>query len=87
MISIWKFNLQTIDKQEVQMPVGAEILTVQIQNGEPCLWARIDTEQLTEARQIAIHGTGHVLPDTTRKYIGTYQMANATLIFHVFESL
>jgi len=87
MISIWKFNLQTIDKQEVLMPVGAEILTVQIQNGEPCLWARVDTEQRVEMRRIAIHGTGHELPDTTGKYIGTYQMANATLIFHVFESL
>jgi len=87
MISVWKFNLQAIDKQEIQIPVGAELLTVQLQNGEPCLWARVDTDQLVETRQIEIHGTGHELPDTTRKYIGTYQMANDTLIFHVFESL
>ncbi len=87
MISIWKFNLQTIDKQEIKVPIGAELLTVQIQNGEPCLWARVDTDEMIEVRQIAIHGTGHELPDTTRKYIGTYQMANGTLIFHVFESL
>ncbi len=51
MISIWKFNLQTIDKQEIQMPVGAELLTVQIQNGEPCLWARVDTNEMIETRQ------------------------------------
>ena len=87
MISIWKFNLQTIDKQVIEMPVGAELLTVQIQNGEPCLWARVDNNEMLEQRQIAIHGTGHELPDTTRKYIGTYQMAGGGLIFHVFESL
>jgi len=87
MISIWKFALQTIDKQEIKMPVGAEILTVDIQNGKPCLWARVDTEELIETRQIAIHGTGHELPGSTRKYIGTYQLAGGTLIFHVFESL
>ena len=87
MVSIWKFALQTIDKQKIKMPVGAELLTVQVQNGEPCLWARVDTEEPIEPRQIAIHGTGHELPDSTRKYIGTYQMAGDTLIFHVFESL
>lgn len=87
MISIWKFPLVTIDQQTIQMPVGAEILTVQIQAGEPCLWARVDTEQLVEPRNIAIHGTGHEVPDTTRKHIGTYQMADGDLIFHVFEGL
>ena len=87
MVSIWKFNLQTIDKQVIEMPVGAELLTVQIQNGEPCLWARVDTNEMLEQRQIAIHGTGQELPDTTRKYIGTYQMVGGRLIFHVFESL
>ncbi len=87
MISIWKFPLQTIDEQVIEVPVGAELLTVQIQNGEPCLWARVDTNELVELRKIAIHGTGHELPDTTRKYIDTYQMAGDSLIFHVFESL
>ena len=87
MISIWKFPLQTIDAQEIKMPVHAEILTVQVQDGEPCLWARVDTDALIEPRQITIHGTGHELSPLTRKYIGTYQLSCGALVFHVFESL
>ena len=35
MKSIWKFPLTIADRQEVQMPVGAKALTVQLQYGEP----------------------------------------------------
>jgi len=87
MISIWKFPLQTINAQEIKMPVGAEILTVQVQNDEPYLWARVDTDAFAGSRQIAIHGTGHELSALTRKYIGTYQLSGGALVFHVFESL
>lgn len=86
MISIWKFPLQTTDHQTISMPIGAEILTVQTQFGEPCLWARVDTNEPKETRSIAIHGTGHSIPDSTVEYIGTYQLSNGKLIFHVFES-
>ncbi len=70
------------------MPIGAKILTVQTQNDIPCLWALVDPQAETEGRNIEIFGTGHpVLSDlgTAREYIGTFQMHNGTLVFHVFE--
>lgn len=36
---IYKYPLEITDKQSVEMPISAEILTVQIQKEKPFLWA------------------------------------------------
>jgi hypothetical protein len=28
--------------QEIEMPIGAEILCIQTQNEKPCIWAKVD---------------------------------------------
>lgn len=86
--TIWKFPLQVADRQSIKMPIGAEILTVQTQNEEPCLWALVDPKAETESRYIEIFGTGHKVcydMGVSRKYISTFQMGDGRLVFHVFE--
>ena len=86
--SIWKFELEVTDKQEIKMPAGAEILTVQTQYGIPCLWAMVDTEKDLSERLIEIFGTGHRVPQdmgVMREYIGTFQLRGGELVFHAFE--
>jgi hypothetical protein len=39
--TIWKFELEVTDLQEVVMPSGAEILSVGNQDGKLCLWAMV----------------------------------------------
>jgi len=86
--TIWKYPLRTIDGQDLSMPIGAEILTVQIQYDIPCLWAVVDDARPKEDRHIEIYGTGHEMrPLTSRKYIGTYQLTFEGLVFHVFERI
>lgn len=87
MRTIWKFKLQTTDEQKILMPKGSEILTVQIQDGEPCLWAMIeDSNSETEKRYIEVFGTGNpIVSHGPRNYIGTYQLRGGELVFHVFE--
>ena len=85
MKSIWKFALKVIDEQLIEMPVDAEILDIQVQNGTPCLWARIDPKADKVNRFIITHGTGHNVPETTGKHIGSYQIEGGSLVFHVFE--
>lgn len=41
---IYKYPIETVDQQQVKMPDGAQILTVQVQNGKPCLWAMVDPD-------------------------------------------
>lgn len=85
---IWKYELNTHSQQTIKMPKGAEILTVQNQIGIPCIWALVDPKAEMEDIIIETSGTGQAIGydmGTSRKYIGTYQMAGGNLIFHVFQ--
>ena len=84
MRSVWKFPLHMTDLQYVDMPMGAEILTVQMQGEQCCLWALCEPENVMRPREILIHGTGHPVGDIGR-YIGSVQMMGGALVFHVFE--
>lgn len=82
---VYKYKLDTTDVQTVQMPKGAEILTVQVQSGYwPCLWALVDPTQEMENMKIRIAGTGHYIEEDIVKYIGTFQLQGGALVFHAF---
>lgn len=83
---IWKFPLEIAYIQTLNMPAGAEILTVQMQGDKPQLWAFCDTlTEVKERRGIMIYGTGTAVPPEQGKYIATFQMSNGELVFHAFE--
>ncbi len=86
MESIWKYPLEVSDVQTLVMPSSAEILAVQVQNGKPCLWARVDPDAPKTDRTIITHGTGHAVSEETGEYIGTYQLEEGQLVFHAFEA-
>lgn len=88
---IFKYPLAETDKQKLQLPVGAKILSVQAQNNSPQLWALVnEKEALTRSVTISIYGTGNPIPEKDTEdigtYIGTYQVFNGTGVFHVFYS-
>lgn len=89
MKSIWKFELAKTDLQVFEMPVGAKILAVQSQGGNsPCIWALVDTDAVKEQRSFTTYGTGHPFNENYKQeYLGTYQLMNGSLVFHVFELL
>lgn len=84
---IYKYPLQVQDKQTIKLPSGYKILTVQVQDGIPCLWAMVDTSIDCVEVNIITHGTGNgIFGNEELRYIGTYQLNNGVLVFHVFES-
>lgn len=83
--SIWKFQLHTTGVQTVEMPEDAEILCIQTQNEEPCIWALVQPQNPRVKRSFAIFGTGHPIPTATGRYIGTYQLRAGSFVFHCFE--
>jgi hypothetical protein len=88
--TIYKFPLEVTDQQAVLMPAAAQILAVQVQNGEPFVWAIVDTENPQEERFFDIFGTGHPMHEDNgvgREYVGTFQMHSGSLVFHLFERL
>ena len=52
MRTIWKYELAMIGRQTVPMPADAEILSVQVQAGVPCLWALVKPDAPTAPRFI-----------------------------------
>lgn len=82
---IWKFPLPEMDN-EISMPEGAQILTVQIQNGQLVLWAMVDPHAFHEKRLFRIIATGEDIHASEKwKYVGTFQ--KAWFVGHVFEWL
>ena len=80
---IWKYVLEP--ETIIEMPIGAEILTVQEQYGRCCLWALVDPSANKVKRKFLVYGTGHPITEENGKYIGTFQLHNGRLVFHVFE--
>ncbi|PTR17503.1 hypothetical protein C8R31_101667 [Nitrosospira sp. Nsp2] len=83
---IWKFPLVVTDRQSVLMPAGANLLDVQMQGDECCLWALCDEKAPLSTRHLAMYGTGNPMPDNPGKYVATFQMRGGSLVFHAFES-
>ena len=87
MKTIWKFNVGGLGQTTIEMPKGAEILSVQAQRGEVVMWAAVDYRAATEARAFLVVGTGSVegVDEHTCRFIGTVQLHNGDLVLHVFE--
>ncbi|MEI9479634.1 MAG: hypothetical protein WCO26_24110 [Deltaproteobacteria bacterium] len=85
-LKIWRWHLKYLDEQTLVMPGGAQLLSVQIgRGGTPCLWALCDTDSPDESRTILFYGTGNPIPEKPGRYLGTFQLGEGQLVFHVFE--
>lgn len=83
---IFKWTLSAKAKQTLQMPAGAKLLTVQIQNGKPHLWALCDEALPKTERTICIYGTGIPITENPGEYIGTFQFDGGPYVFHIFDN-
>ena len=83
--SILKYEIKMDDSQIVMMPKNADILCTDVQYGKMCLWALVDQKAEKESRRIIIKGTGHPIDEENIKYIGTNQMMEGHLVWHIFE--
>lgn len=83
---VWKFNLSVQSELKVSMPVGAQIISVQLQNDTPVMWAIVDTQAEKETKIFRVYGTGHNMPSMGLFYIGTWQEKSG-FVWHLFEQL
>ena len=90
MKTIYKYILTAKGSQKIPMPMNAEILSIQNQNEQICIWAIVDPKEEKELRHFEIFGTGHPLNYKTggeATFIGTVQMSSGSLVLHVFEKV
>ena len=86
MITIYKYRLNIIGVQEIEMPLNAQILSVQMQDRDITLWALVNTELRPVLRCFRVCGTGYDIRDKEHErltHIGTVQ--SASFVLHVFE--
>lgn len=86
-MTIWKFPLKIIDEQIIMMPRINKIISVQVQQKVPCLWAIVNPDDsLKIPVKIVIIGTGHIHPSfMDMDFIGSIQLHEGNLVLHVFK--
>lgn len=84
--AIWKYPINHVKRQEIEIPSGSTVLCIQNQNGIACIWVEVfHTDNPTVAREFEIIGTGDEFEiiDKVRHYIGTWQ--EPPFVFHLYE--
>jgi hypothetical protein len=91
--TVYKYQVPIEDVFVLSMPVGAVVLTVQTQRlGQGGLakdvafiWALVDPVAPNQPRKFRLAGTGHPITEEIDSYIGTFQLQEGRLVFHLFE--
>lgn len=84
--SVHKYPLPTDgDWNAIRMPLGAVPLCVQMQHGEPFMWARVRIDAPSIIHHFRVAGTGHDLGSNVGRHIGTIQLHGGAIVLHVFE--
>lgn len=88
-MKIWRYELKVADVQDIEIPNGSILLSVQAQNETPCLWALIyNTEAEKETIRLRTIGTGNPISDEDfdpQDFLGTYQLKCGSFVGHVFQ--
>jgi hypothetical protein len=85
MITIYKYHFRIADRTIVAMPQGARILSVQIQNGVPTIWAMVVTESKMEERVLRCYGTGHEIDTFAIQGTHLATIQHLGFVWHIFE--
>jgi hypothetical protein len=89
MKTIYKYELEITDKQEITIQKGYKNLHVGYDGrNKLCLWSMVDNQAPKTKCTIYIVGTGNKMPDCKVEYIGSVNdnvtNMNLTFIWHIF---
>lgn len=84
MKTIWKYPLKITSLQIIEMPDRAAILSMQMQDNVPTIWALVDTDKTKAKWEIRVIGTGEPADDIALNFscLGTVQQG--PMVWHVF---
>jgi hypothetical protein len=91
--AVWKYPMGNwgTGMFSAEMPFGAEVLSLDIQGDDVCMWVLVDPDAVKEQRHFLIVGTGHEYESpgnglSSEGFVGTFLLgARGSLVFHVFE--
>ena len=85
MKTIYKYELQILDEQQVIIPKGANILSVQVQDNKLYFYTLVDTDKEYTVETFLVLGTGNPIEydiEKDYKHVGTVQQRS--FVWHVF---
>jgi hypothetical protein len=82
MRTIHKFPFAVRDQIEIEAPVGARVVHVENQGGEPCLWMEVQTDHAMGRHFFTIRDTGHEIPDNVQ-HVATWK--DGPFVWHMFK--
>jgi hypothetical protein len=94
MKTIYKYQIAGPENKSshvsIEMPINAQIKTVQMQGLNVCIWAIVDLSPhpVTEMRYFRILETGWEIEEALFEkytYLGTVQVHGGLFIWHIFE--
>ena len=80
---IYKYNIPMESEFEIELPTHRKILSFQVQNNLPQLWALVDPDTPKERVAFHLFGTGILIQEWIGNYIGTIQLHG--YVWHLFE--
>lgn len=85
---VFKYLLPLLDEFTLELPEGAQLLSVLAQRDEPMLWALVDANAPPKVRSFFFRGTRRAiaLPSASYCYVGTIQLHGGHVV-HLFEVL
>jgi len=88
--TVWKFILSTAPLFILDMPEGAKVVSVEVVDESPCIYAIVDPNKPVVARYFAVHGTGHEMSEhcIPERFKGSFIIEGSvlgTIVFHVFD--
>lgn len=87
MITIYKYQIG--HNGFIDLPLRAEILSLQMQGGEWFVWCKVDKNcEMKSIRRVVCYGTGADIKESAYKnlrYIATVQ--NQSYVWHWFEDM
>lgn len=88
MNTIWKYKLENIDQQTIEIPLPTKLLSVVEQNDEIMLYSIVDDDKDIPKIPVdfLIKGTGDFVEKNIDiyTYLGTVKLFDGTEIWHVF---
>jgi hypothetical protein len=84
MQTIHKYPFTSLGSFTLELPEDFLSLSVEVQNGVPCLWALVNTGKPKRVYRFRVFGTGHPIPDVLGgcDHIATFQMP--PYVWHLF---
>ena len=90
MITVYKcpVEIKLGEAFPIELPRGARILDVNVQNGSAYMWALVDTSRAPDPRIFRIYGTGHEIECTDiyearMRYVATFHQK--PFVWHLFQ--